>query len=185
MTLPSSGTLSLSSIQGEFGGSNPISLSEYYRNGPLVPNFPANTGIPTSGTISINNIYGATNTGPTNTTFAGTAGQFTTGGKASSTETGIRTYGSTIGSFSDNSVILGGPTYTVTCFYSSASFVITMSFFSVSGNNTATSNRTVSGAPTTLTFANAIYDSPNNVSRASATGSLNMVNGNSYTFTPS
>ena len=185
MTLPSSGTLSLSSIQGEFGGSNPISLSEYYRNGPLVPSYPANTGIPTSGTISINNFYGATNTAPANTTFAGTAGQFTTGGTAPSTETGMRSYGSTFGSFSDNSVILGGPTYTVRCFYTSSNFAITMSFFSVSGNNSATANRTVTGAPTTLTFGAIVYDAPNNVSRAGVPGSLSMSNGSSYTLTPS
>ena len=37
MTLPASGTLSFSQIQTEFGGSNPISLSEYYRNGSRVP----------------------------------------------------------------------------------------------------------------------------------------------------
>lgn len=37
MTLPASGTLSFSQIQTEFGGSNPISLSEYYKNGSNVP----------------------------------------------------------------------------------------------------------------------------------------------------
>ena len=52
MTLPSSGPLSLSQIQAEFGGSNPISLSEYYG---------VAAGVPTSGTISISNFYGASN----------------------------------------------------------------------------------------------------------------------------
>ena len=33
MTLPSSGTLSLSDLQTEFTGSNPISMSEYYKSG--------------------------------------------------------------------------------------------------------------------------------------------------------
>jgi hypothetical protein len=33
MTLPASGALSFSNIQTEFGGSNPISLSEYYKSG--------------------------------------------------------------------------------------------------------------------------------------------------------
>jgi len=33
MTLPSSGALSFSAIQGEFTGVNPISLSEYYKSG--------------------------------------------------------------------------------------------------------------------------------------------------------
>lgn len=50
MALPSSGPLSLSDIQGEFGGSNPIGLSEYYG---------AAAGIPSSGEISIGDFYGA------------------------------------------------------------------------------------------------------------------------------
>ena len=37
MTLQTSGAISLSQIQSEFGGSNPISMSEYYRNGSNVP----------------------------------------------------------------------------------------------------------------------------------------------------
>jgi hypothetical protein len=50
MALPTSGPLSLNDIAGEFGGSVPHSLSEYYG---------AATGIPTSGTISIGDFYGA------------------------------------------------------------------------------------------------------------------------------
>lgn len=57
MALPSSGTLRLSQIQTEFGGSNPISMSEYYRGGPYVTT--NNTGVPTSGAIRIGNFYGA------------------------------------------------------------------------------------------------------------------------------
>mgnify|MGYP003625706057 FL=1 len=52
MALPSSGALSLSQIQTEFGGSNPISLSEYYG---------AASGIPSSGAIDINSFYGKSN----------------------------------------------------------------------------------------------------------------------------
>lgn len=63
MPLPSSGPLSLSDIQTEFGGVNPISLSEYYAGGGLVP--PGTTGtfgaVPSSGTISIQNFYGTSN----------------------------------------------------------------------------------------------------------------------------
>lgn len=33
MTLPSSGALSLSQLQTEFGGINPVSMSEYYAGG--------------------------------------------------------------------------------------------------------------------------------------------------------
>ncbi|NDB30812.1 hypothetical protein EB151_14840, partial [archaeon] len=49
MVLQSSGAISLANIQTEFGGSNPISISEYYG---------AASGIPSSGTISFYNFYG-------------------------------------------------------------------------------------------------------------------------------
>lgn len=63
MPLPSSGPLSLANIQTEFGGSNPISLSEYYAGGGLVPSGTTGTygAVPSSGTISIRNFYGTTN----------------------------------------------------------------------------------------------------------------------------
>ena len=49
MPLQTSGAISLANIQAEFGGSNPISLSEYYG---------AASGIPSSGAISLGNFYG-------------------------------------------------------------------------------------------------------------------------------
>ena len=55
MTIKSSGSLALTEIQAEFGGSSPISLSEYYRNGAYVTS--NNTGVPTSGQISFNQFY--------------------------------------------------------------------------------------------------------------------------------
>jgi hypothetical protein len=62
MTLQSSGAISLANIQTEFGGANPISLSEYYRGaGYTTTN---NTSVPTSGTISIANFYGTSATQP-------------------------------------------------------------------------------------------------------------------------
>lgn len=57
MALPSSGAISLANIQTEFGGSNPISLSEYYRGGAYVT--ANNTGVPTSGAIQLDDFYGA------------------------------------------------------------------------------------------------------------------------------
>lgn len=62
MALPGSGALSLNDIQGEFGGSNPIGINEYYRGGGLVPDITANNTIPTSGTIAIDDFYSTTNT---------------------------------------------------------------------------------------------------------------------------
>jgi hypothetical protein len=58
MTLPSSGPLTILQIQGEFGGTEPIGLNEYYRGGAYVTS--NNTTVPTSGTISVGNLYGTT-----------------------------------------------------------------------------------------------------------------------------
>ena len=60
MAVPSTNT-KLTGIQTEFGGSNPISLSEYYSGGPLVPAAsPAPNGpIPSSGTITMGDFRGA------------------------------------------------------------------------------------------------------------------------------
>ena len=49
MALPASGPISLDDIQTEFGGTNPIGLSEYYS---------AAAGVPASGEISIADFYG-------------------------------------------------------------------------------------------------------------------------------
>ncbi len=49
MALQSSGAISFSQIQSEFGGSNPISLSEYYS---------ADDGVSGSGSISVSQFYG-------------------------------------------------------------------------------------------------------------------------------
>jgi len=56
MSLPSTGPISLSQVQTEFGGSNPISLSEYYYNGSYITG--NNTSVPSSGTISMSNMRG-------------------------------------------------------------------------------------------------------------------------------
>lgn len=57
MALPSTGILSLSNLQTEFGGVNPISLSEYYKNGAYVTS--NNATVPASGIITLTNFYGA------------------------------------------------------------------------------------------------------------------------------
>ena len=59
MALPSSGAISLSAIASEFGDSTPNSISEFYRGGSLVPNATVNNSVPTSGAISFNDFYGA------------------------------------------------------------------------------------------------------------------------------
>lgn len=62
MTLPASGPLSLGDIAGEFGGSVPHAISEYYG---------ADAGVPASGAISISDFYGTSALGPV--TFIGSA----------------------------------------------------------------------------------------------------------------
>jgi len=65
MAIPTS-AVALSLIQGEFGGENPISLSEYYRTPPPPGTFfvtstpvrPEVTSVPLSGTISFGNFAG-------------------------------------------------------------------------------------------------------------------------------
>lgn len=58
MALPSSGVITLSQIQTEFGGDTPIGLSEYYRGGLYVPDSVNTTLVPTSGAINVANFYG-------------------------------------------------------------------------------------------------------------------------------
>ena len=62
MTLPTSGIITLNDIQNEFGGSNPIGLSEYYRGGTYISSTDYAPNVPTSGAISLNNFYGAKKT---------------------------------------------------------------------------------------------------------------------------
>jgi len=59
MAVKSSGPLSFSEIQAELGGSNPISLSEYYKNGSIINNdIHDPNGIPNSGNpITVNDFY--------------------------------------------------------------------------------------------------------------------------------
>jgi hypothetical protein len=60
MAIPASGPISLTTVQTEFGGSNPIGINEYYAGGGLVPAGTSGTygAVPSSGTISLRNFYG-------------------------------------------------------------------------------------------------------------------------------
>jgi hypothetical protein len=58
MALQGSGAISLLNLATEFGGTAPHSMSEYYLGGGLVSS--NNTGVPTSGAISLSDFYNAT-----------------------------------------------------------------------------------------------------------------------------
>lgn len=77
MALQSSGTISLSQVQTEFGGANPIGMSEYYAGGVNVPGSTSgvNGAVPASGTISMSKFYGTSDVSfnPSGGTSAGTA----------------------------------------------------------------------------------------------------------------
>lgn len=56
MAIVSSGKISFTDIQNEFGGSNPISLNEYYRGGAYTTI--NNTNVPVNGDLRMSNFYG-------------------------------------------------------------------------------------------------------------------------------
>lgn len=66
MPLPSSGPLNLSQLQTEFGGTSPISLSEYLRGGSFVPDTPnsgTNQSIPaTASNVSVSKYFSTSKT---------------------------------------------------------------------------------------------------------------------------
>ena len=59
MAIPASGPISLTTIQAEFGGPSPISLSNYYKNGAYVTAASYAPNVPTSGPIALSDFYGA------------------------------------------------------------------------------------------------------------------------------
>lgn len=59
MSIPSSGPISLFDIQSSAGGTDPISITEYYKGGTYIDASWIAPNVPTSGEISIGNFYGA------------------------------------------------------------------------------------------------------------------------------
>ena len=63
MAIPSTGSIAMSAIQTEFGGSNPISMSEYYAGGGNTPSGTSgnNGTIPSSGALDMGDFRGSAN----------------------------------------------------------------------------------------------------------------------------
>lgn len=139
MPLQSSGAISLANIQNEFGGTNPISLSEYYRGGGLVANTPSNLAVPTSGTIQLDDFYGAsapTGSGPYTATVLLMAGS---GSVFSDSENGDTAGGSGAGGLYITTLsITPGASYAITIGAGGASY-------GINGGNT-----TVAGLPAAI-----------------------------------
>lgn len=62
MPINTNGAISLGTLQTEFGGTNPASMSEYYRGGANVPNVNKNSSVPLSGKVSASNFYNSSKT---------------------------------------------------------------------------------------------------------------------------
>ena len=107
MTLPTSGPLSLGNIQTEFGGSNPISISEYRRGAGLpilVPDTATNINIKsTLSNMAFSNYRGGSVVSilDTQTVYVGYA-------EISQTQEGVTTYTYAIGYRQDIMVPTGG-----------------------------------------------------------------------------
>jgi len=115
MTTPTS-NIGLSTVQSEFGGSNPISLSEYYRSAAYVP---ANTStsaadgspIPSSGAIRLGMFRGLDKV-ILSPLYAGSMGTITRSGSISTMATGV-----SVTFTSDGMVVYTSPTpFTATPF---------------------------------------------------------------------
>ena len=131
MTLQSSGAISLSNIAGEFGGSTPHSLSEYYRGGGLVQSHSGTAGIPSSGTISFNQFYGKTATAPVDNVISFTVQTYSQG-----TGKNVFTVYGANGSMSDGSVVTNNGTALTVANVEMSSFgIVGISFDFGGGNN--------------------------------------------------
>lgn len=89
--IPTSGAMTWNDIQSSFGGSNPIAINEYYRNGSFVTTSSVNGNIPTSGQIEATDFRGADG-------FSGTTGTFSMGSSGGK----IATLGYLEGSYGSN-----------------------------------------------------------------------------------
>ena len=62
MAIPASGQVTLAALQAEYGGTDPISLNEYYRGGLYVPIGTGTATIPSSGEITLEDFRGTSKT---------------------------------------------------------------------------------------------------------------------------
>lgn len=142
MTIVSSGTISINSLVGEYGGSAPHAMNEYYRGGSLVADHSNNGNVPTSGTIDLQDFYGANNTSPSDLvcviTPATDTGKYPPSG-----------YASSYGSASDTSINVGGTSYTLITAQSNNYIIFTSELKFSGGAQPAISHITISSSAAT------------------------------------
>ena len=175
MTIPAApNSVSFSDIQTEMGGSNPISLSEYYAGGGLtksnIGGFAPN-GIPTSGTISVEDFRGAQNIGEVHTsTITVGSGQL-----LNTTYYGYGLYAT--GSSRTNSQMTQGS--------QAPSFVITEAAFqTISSKGSTSQNYTFSGQTTPTGTQVAISNSDTAIFKTLTDGSMTLNRSNATFQSP-
>lgn len=158
MTLQTSGAISLANIQTEFGGSNPISLSEYYAGGTYVPSGTSGTygPVPSSGAIEIKDFYGTSASLDTQTVTVGTytIKTLTYYGYASASP-------SAFGSISDGTFNVKSGAAITSFYHQTSGNTIT---FGISGAHTNAGWTTLNIAGTNLTRASATFSNSTNTS---------------------
>ena len=144
MTIVSSGTISINSLVGEYGGSAPHAMNEYYRGGSLVSDHSNNSNVPTSGTIDLQDFYGANNTSPSDLTAVITPalkpGKYAPSGYSS---------GESFGSVSDSSINVGGTSYTLVDAYNNEFISYSSKLAFSGGAQPAISHITISSSQAT------------------------------------
>lgn len=198
MPLPASGTISINSLVGEYGGSAPHSINEYYKGGGLVANHSNNGNVPTSGTISLTNFHGQSNTSPADTQISFTSGSYQVpGAKYGDTEYGVNAR--PVGSWSDQSFTnsSGSTTFTMVEFYHIVTTLASTGYVCVSGNYHNQTWQSISGyngaftdqngtlRSTLISGANGTYLSASNKTQYIATVNNTLPSSGSITITMS
>ena len=155
MTITSSGVISINSLVGEYGGSAPHAMNEYYRGGSLVANHSNNGNVPTSGLIDLQDFYGANNTSPSDYSIGITAGTYTADGGKFAPDSIYNGFngttdvsGTTFGSISsDNSMTTSEGTFVFTmCFTVHATGINLYGYIGIQGDQgTGTFEATIGG----------------------------------------
>ena len=145
MTLQSSGAIKFSEIQTEFGGSNPVSASEYYAGGANVPSSTSgvNGAVPASGTISISKFYGTSDVAfsPDGGTSAGSpvaladVGSLTASETISCTSSATWTWSRSSGSFGTANVTSGSSATSITFTLNTSGFEYRQSEFTLTATS--------------------------------------------------
>ena len=175
MTIVSSGAISINSLVGEYGGSAPHSMNEYYRGGSLVANHSNNSGVPTSGQIQLDDFYGANNTSPTPTVYNYS---MTTGGSGVGNDIGFSSSNGSLGSNPQSNAFSSGFNPTITRWASNSS--IDKSGAAIISINFETSANLANSGWTSLTIP-ASMTSPNNGNRTLTRTSASYFGGAGYT----